>query len=127
MTQQGSQPVTSAPAGLPGMPNFDPAKTIAQIYPILAFRDKVVRTISSIIEKIPGLEALVDRIVETLTVFVLSLLAPFVKPVINGISKALQSGSSEVLDSSAKHQFEVWTNAPLHRPDPLHAEQRPLQ
>ena len=29
------QPV-SAPAGLPGMPDFDPAKTVAQIYPILA-------------------------------------------------------------------------------------------
>jgi hypothetical protein len=101
------------------MPNFDPAKTIKQIYPILVFRDKVVRTISSIIEKIPGLEALVDRITETLTVFVLSLLAPFVRPIINGISKALQAGSGEVLDSSAKHQFEVWDNP--NSSDPTHS------
>ncbi|EXJ55733.1 hypothetical protein A1O7_08663 [Cladophialophora yegresii CBS 114405] len=116
---QASQSQVTAPAGLPGMPNFDPAKTVAQIYPILVFRDKVVRTISSIIEKIPGLEALVDRITETLTVFVLSLLAPFVRPVINAISKTLQSGSSEVLDSSARHQFEVWTNA--NSSDPTHS------
>ncbi|KAJ9613435.1 hypothetical protein H2200_003377 [Cladophialophora chaetospira] len=118
-TQQAPQSQSTAPAGLPGMPNFDPAKTVSQIYPILVFRDKVVRTISSIIEKIPGLEALVDRITETLTVFILSLLAPFVRPVINGISKALQSGSSEVLDSSAKHQFEVWTNPSSS--DPTHS------
>ncbi|KIW64296.1 hypothetical protein PV04_09241 [Phialophora macrospora] len=116
---QTSQSQSGAPAGLPGMPNFDPAKTVAQIYPILAFRDKVVRTISSIIEKIPGLEALVDRITETLTVFVLSLLAPFVRPVLDTISKTLQTGSTEVLDSSAKHQFEVWTNP--HSSDPTHS------
>lgn len=113
------QSQSTAPAGLPGMPNFDPKKTVSQIYPILVFRDKVVRTISSIIEKIPGLEALVDRITETLTVFILSLLAPFVRPVIEGISKALQSGSSEVLDSSARHQFEVWTNP--NSSDPTHS------
>jgi hypothetical protein len=117
--QPPSQSGSTAPTGLPGMPNFDPAKTVAQIYPILVFRDKVVRTISSIIEKIPGLEALVERITETLTVFILSLLAPFVRPVINGISKALQSGSSEVLDSEKRHQFEVWTNP--HSSDPTHS------
>jgi len=109
----------SAPAGIPGMPNFDPAKTVQQIYPILAFRDKVVRSISAIIEKIPGLEALVDRITETLTVFILSLLAPFVRPVIKGISEALQAGSSEVIDSSGRHQYEVWTNP--HSSDPTHS------
>ena len=118
-SQQPSQATVAAPSGLEGMPNFDPKKTIAQIYPILVFRDKVVRAISSIIEKIPGLEALVDRITETLTIFILSLLAPFVRPVINAISKTLQSGSSEVLDSSAKHQFEVWTNP--NSSDPTHS------
>lgn len=56
---------------------------------------------------------------ETLTVFILSLLAPFVRPVLNGISKALQSGSSEVIDSSGKHQYEVWTNP--QSSDPTHS------
>ncbi|KAK6385035.1 hypothetical protein LTS17_002598 [Exophiala oligosperma] len=116
---QASQQQPSAQGGLPGMPNFDPAKTIAQIYPILAFRDKVVRAISAIIEKIPGLEALVERITETLTVFILSLLAPFVRPVINAISKSLQTGSEGVINSSGKHQYEVWTNP--HSSDPTHS------
>lgn len=116
---QATQQQSSAPSGLEGMPNFDPAKTVAQIYPILAFRDKVVRTISSIIEKIPGLEALVDRITETLTVFILSLLAPFVRPVLNAVSKTLQSGSEGVINSSGKHQYEVWTDP--HSSDPTHS------
>ncbi|KKY27746.1 putative het-c domain protein [Phaeomoniella chlamydospora] len=106
-TDQGGEKLGS---GIPGISNIDPQKTIAQIYPILEFRDKVVRTISSIIEKIPGLEALVDKITETLTVFILSLLAPFVRPIISAVSKSLQTGSSTVIDASAKHQYEPWTD-----------------
>lgn len=113
------QTPSSAPHGIPGMPDFDAAKTIQQIYPILAFRDKVVRTISAIIEKIPGLEALVERITETLTIFILSLLAPFIRPVLAGISKTLQSGSGEVIDASGKHQFEPWTDPSCS--DPTHS------
>ena len=116
---QPQQQPSSVPGGLPGLPDFDPAKTIQQIYPILAFRDKVVRTISAIIEKIPGLEALVDRITETLTVFVLSLLAPFVRPVLKALEKSLQAGSTGVVESSAQHQFEPWTDP--HCTNPTHS------
>lgn len=105
--------------GLPGIPNFDPSKTVQQIYPILVFRDKVVRSISAIISKIPGLETLVDKITETLTVFILSLLAPFIRPIINGLTTQLQAGSSAVVDSSGKHQYEPWTDP--HCTDPTHS------
>ncbi|GAD91741.1 HET-C domain protein HetC [Paecilomyces variotii No. 5] len=107
------------PTGLPGLPDFDPQKTIKQIYPILQFRDKVVRTVSSIIEKIPGLEALVEKISETVTVFVMSLLAPFIRPLINAASKSLQTGSAGVIDASGKHQYEPWTDP--HCTDPTHS------
>lgn len=113
------QAPSAPPMGLPGLPDFDPAKTIAQIYPILAFRDKVVRTISAVIEKIPGLEALVEKITETLTVFILSLLAPFVRPVIEALTKTLQSGSGEVVELSAKNQFAPWTDTNCS--DPTHS------
>ena len=115
-TQQQQANNPSTPAALQ---NIDPAKTMAQIYPILVFRDKVVRTISSVIEKIPGLEALVERIVETLTVFILSLLAPFVRPILNAVTKSLQTGSEGVISSSKNHQYEVWTNP--HSSDPTHS------
>ena len=90
--------------------NFDPNKTIAQIYPILSFRDKVVRKLTSIIEKIPGLEAAVEKISETLTIFIMSLLAPFIRPIINAASSSLQTGSAGVIDASGKHQYEPWTD-----------------
>jgi hypothetical protein len=119
--QQPSQPPQQGGPGpgLPGMPNFDPSKTVQQIYPILVFRDKVVRSISAIISKIPGLEALVDKITETLTVFILSLLAPFIRPIINGLTNQLQAGSGAVVDSSSKHQYEPWTDP--HCTDPTHS------
>ncbi|KAL9027794.1 MAG: hypothetical protein Q9196_003742 [Gyalolechia fulgens] len=106
--------------GIPGMSaNFDPIKTAAQIYPILEFRDKVVKAISATIEKIPGLEALVEKITERLTLFVLSLLAPFIRPIINAVSAQLKTGSSAVVDASGKHQFEPWTDP--HCSDPTHS------
>lgn len=105
--------------GIPGLPNFDPQQTIKDIYPILAFRDKVVKKISAVIEMIPGLEALVEKITETLTVFVLSLLAPFIRPIIHAVEKQLQTGSGTVVDASGKHQYEVWTDPSCS--DPTHS------
>lgn len=122
------QPMTfDAPPGSVGGPpgpnipgtNTDPATIIPKIYPILEFRDKVVRNISAIISKIPGLEKLIETITERVTLFVLSLLAPFIMPIIAQVSKQLKQGSSAVVEAAAKHQFEVWTN-PLST-DPTHS------
>jgi hypothetical protein len=83
---------------VPGMSEtFDPVATAKKIYPILEFRDRVVKAINATIAKIPGLEALIEKISETLTVFVLSLLAPFVRPIIDAVSKSLKEGSSGVV------------------------------
>lgn len=124
---QGPPPTFDAPPGSVGGPpgpdipgtNTDPATIIPKIYPILEFRDKVVRNISAIVSKIPGLEKLIDTITERVTLFVLSLLAPFVIPVINAASQQLKLGSSSVIESAAKHQFEVWNNP--HSTDPTHS------
>ncbi|CAZ80441.1 unnamed protein product [Tuber melanosporum] len=100
------------PAGAGAVPlsgGFDPAKTARDIYPILEFRDKVMRCIEETIEQIPGLSALVEKISETLSLFILSLLAPFVRPIIAQASLELKMGSSAVVDSSAAHQYEPWT------------------
>lgn len=110
-------PTFDAPPGSEGGPpgpnipgtDTDPATIIPKIYPILVFRDNVVRSISAIISKIPGLEKLIETITERVTLFVLSLLAPFVLPIIKTATSQLKSGSSAVIDSSAKHQYEVWT------------------
>ncbi|KAI9731365.1 MAG: hypothetical protein M1834_005270 [Cirrosporium novae-zelandiae] len=114
--QQGGPPGP----GIPGMdPSMDPVAISKKIYPILEFRDKVVKRISAVIEKIPGLSALVDKITETLTLFVLSLLAPFIRPIITAVSNQLKTGSSAVIDASGKHQYEPWTDP--NCTDPTHS------
>ncbi|KAG6009251.1 hypothetical protein E4U21_002855 [Claviceps maximensis] len=105
---------------VPGMsPDFDPVKTAGRIYPILLFRDKIVKAISRGIAKVPGLEKLLEHISETLTAFVLGLLAPFVRPIISSVTKVLKDGSSSVITASAKSQLEPWEND--HCSDPTHS------
>lgn len=105
---------------VPGMsPDFDPVKVAGQIYPILEFRDKIVKSINSMISKVPGLEKLLNKISETLTAFILGLLAPFVRPIIEQVSKVLKDGSSTVINASAHSQLEPWKNPNCS--DPTHS------
>lgn len=123
--RQNEMTRAAAPSGgthytVPGMSqNFDPVKTASQIYPILVFRDKIVKAISATIAKIPGLEALVEKISEKLTLFVLSLLSPFIRPIIEAVSKSLKDGSSTVVSASADQQFGPWND--VHCTDPTHS------
>lgn len=117
---QAQQTSRANPNVVPGMsPDFDPVKVAKQIYPILEFRDKIVKSINNMISKVPGLEKLLDKISETLTAFVLGLLAPFVRPIIDQVSKVLKDGSSTVINSSANSQLEPWKNPNCS--DPTHS------
>lgn len=105
---------------VPGMsPDFDPVKTAGRIYPILQFRDKIVKSINRFIAKVPGLEKLMERISETLTAFIMGLLAPFIQPIVQQLSKSLKTGSSGLLGASSKTQFEPWDNPRCD--DPTHS------
>jgi hypothetical protein len=103
----------------PAPPTIDAAAAMAKIYPILSFRDKVVRQISAIVSKIPGLEKMIDTITEKVTLFVMGLLAPFIKPIIASASNALKAGSGAVVSSSANQQYLVWTDPSSS--DPTHS------
>jgi hypothetical protein len=105
-------------SGIPGM-STDPEAVIKKIYPILIFRDNVVRHISEVISKIPGLEALIDKITERITLFVLGLLAPFVIPIIQATTKSLKTGSSTLVDASGRSQYVIWEDP--HCSDPTHS------
>ncbi|KAL8407732.1 hypothetical protein RB594_006537 [Gaeumannomyces avenae] len=105
------------PNHVPGMSeNFDPVKTAGRIYPILLFRDKIVRAISNTISKIPGLEKLLEHIGETLTAYIMGLLAPFIQPIIKQVSKTLKDGSSGVITASANSQLEPWKDPTCSNP-----------
>lgn len=99
--------------------DFDPVQTAKRIYPILEFRDKIVKSINNMISKIPGLESILEHISETLTAFVLGLLAPFIRPIIEQVSKVLKDGSSGVIDASANSQLEPWKDP--HCTNPTHS------
>jgi hypothetical protein len=102
---------------IPGMsPNFDPVKVSKQIYPILEFRDKIVKAINGVIAKVPGLEKLLEHISETLTAFVMGLLAPFIRPIITQVSKVLKDGSSGVISASSNAQLEPWRDPNCSNP-----------
>ncbi|EME78961.1 uncharacterized protein MYCFIDRAFT_144918 [Pseudocercospora fijiensis CIRAD86] len=103
----------------PAPPKVDAAAAMAKIYPILVFRDKVVRQISAIVSKIPGLEKAIETITEKVTLFVMGLLAPFIKPIIASASNALKQGSGTVISSSANQQYLVWTDPTST--DPTHS------
>ncbi|QIW98722.1 hypothetical protein AMS68_004240 [Peltaster fructicola] len=99
--------------------NVDPQEAIKKIYPLLAFRDKVVRTIAGIVSKIPGLEKIIETISERVTLFIMGLLAPYMKPIIAAASNGLKTGSSTVVSASAKQQYLVWEDPSSS--DPTHS------
>jgi hypothetical protein len=98
---------------------FNPLEIIQKIYPILEFRDNIMRVVEKVIESIPGLTALVEMISDTLSIFVFSLLAPFIRPIIAQASLELKEGSSALVDTSSSHQFEPWDDP--HCTDPTHS------
>ncbi|KAH0279961.1 heterokaryon incompatibility Het-C, partial [Aureobasidium melanogenum] len=106
-------PVTSANG------TADPQAIVTKIYPILVFRDNVVRSISNIVSKIPGLESLIEKITEKVTLTVMGLLAPYITPLIAAASNSLKQGSTSVVEASGKHQYEVWTDP--FSTDPTHS------
>ena len=69
--------------------------------------------------KIPGLEKAIETISEKVTLFVMGLLAPFIKPIIAAASNALKQGSGTVVDASANQQFLVFTDPTST--DPTHS------
>jgi hypothetical protein len=78
-----------------------------------------VKAINATIAKIPGLEALIVKISETLTLFILSLLAPFVRPIIKAVSESLKMGSTGVINASQDQQYGPWTDQ--NCTDPTHS------
>jgi hypothetical protein len=78
------------------------------IYPIIEWHDEIMQQITEAIEKIPILPDLIEQIENEVNVFVFSLLAPIVVPIINQIKTELNEGSSEIIQSSKDKQLIVF-------------------
>ncbi|EDO03301.1 hypothetical protein SS1G_05782 [Sclerotinia sclerotiorum 1980 UF-70] len=90
-----------------------------EIYPIIQWHDEIMQQIREAIEKIPILPALIENIEDQINIFVFSLLAPFVLPIINQIKTELNTGSSEVIQSSKDKQLIVFHDD--YSSDPTHS------
>lgn len=94
-------------------------QTLKDMYPILEFHDQVMQGVTQIISKVPGLDDLLENMSGALQIFIFSLLAPYVKPIIAQARIELKSTSQGVLKSSEKGQYEVFEND--NSTDPTHS------
>ena len=90
-----------------------------QIYPIIQWHDEVMQGLTETIEKIPMLPELIENVQEEINKFVFSLLAPYVVPIIRQINNELETGSSEIIQSSKQQQHIVFNDD--RSSDPTHS------
>ena len=90
-----------------------------QIYPVLEWHDNLLKSINQAIESIPMLPELIEQIQEQITVFAFSILAPSVIPIISQVKRELETGSSEVIQSSRDKQHIVFNDDNCS--DPTHS------
>ncbi|KAH9936011.1 heterokaryon incompatibility protein HET-C [Amylocystis lapponica] len=108
----------NAPGGGGKRPeDMSPQELHSVLWQVLTFRDSVMKKISNTIENIPGLGPLIEKLSDSISVFVFTTLEPFLKPIMKQATAGLQSASGEVID---KHdQYEVFDSP--HASDPTHS------
>ncbi|KAF8903359.1 heterokaryon incompatibility protein Het-C-domain-containing protein [Gymnopilus junonius] len=84
---------------------------------VLTFRDSVVKKIEKTIEKIPGLGPLIEKIMDSISVFVFTTLEPFLKPILKAATSGLSAASGEVIDNH--DQYEAFNDPRCS--DPTHS------
>ncbi|KAI9011179.1 heterokaryon incompatibility Het-C, partial [Gaertneriomyces semiglobifer] len=89
-----------------------------QIWSLLCLRDKIVKSISQTMEKIPGLNWLAEKITESVQVFILTKLEPLLRPLLSSTTSSLQSLSSTIIASESQQQ--IFTDP--HCSDPTHSQ-----
>jgi hypothetical protein len=96
---------------------MSPQELHAVLWQVLTWRDSVVKKIEKTIEKIPGLGPLIEKLMESISVFVFTTLEPFLKPILKSATAGLSSASGEVINTH--DQYEVFDD-PIAS-DPTHS------
>ncbi|KAI0738947.1 heterokaryon incompatibility protein Het-C-domain-containing protein [Daedaleopsis nitida] len=97
--------------------DMSPQELHAALWQILKFRDSVVKKIDKTIERIPGLGPLIEKIMDSISVFIFTTLEPFLKPLMKQATSGLQMASGEVINSH--DQYEVFNDP--RASDPTHS------
>ncbi|KAI0384009.1 Het-C-domain-containing protein [Hypomontagnella monticulosa] len=90
-----------------------------QIMPAIEFHDDLMKGISEAIEKIPILPQIIEQLEEQMSMWVFSIMAPFVVPIIQQVKNELRTGSSEIIESSKNEQHIVFNDDECT--DPTHS------
>ncbi|KDQ14443.1 hypothetical protein BOTBODRAFT_110023 [Botryobasidium botryosum FD-172 SS1] len=102
--------------------HFDPddiaPETVQKtLWRLLEWRDKVVKDVVGVIEKIPGLESLLEEVTNTLNAFVLFVLEPWLTPILEDVTQTLQKSSEAIINTEG--QYEVFDDP--YASDPTHS------
>ncbi|TBU22062.1 heterokaryon incompatibility protein HET-C [Dichomitus squalens] len=97
--------------------DMSPQELHSVIWQVLTFRDSVMKKIERTIERIPGLGPLIEKISESISVFVFTTLEPFLKPLMKQATSGLQLASGEVINN--QDQYEVFNDP--RASDPTHS------
>ncbi|KAK8122012.1 Het-C-domain-containing protein [Apiospora sp. TS-2023a] len=90
-----------------------------QIMPAIEFHDELLKTISEMIEKIPILPKILEQLEEQMSVWVFSIMAPFIVPILHQVKNELRTGSHEIIESSEAEQHVVFDDD--RSSDPTHS------
>ncbi|KAI2469773.1 Het-C-domain-containing protein [Annulohypoxylon bovei var. microspora] len=90
-----------------------------QIMPAIEFHDELLKGISETIEKIPILPQIIEQLEDQMSMWVFSIMAPFVVPIIQQVKNELRTGSSEIIASSENEQHVVFDDD--ESTDPTHS------
>ncbi|KAF7794906.1 hypothetical protein EIP86_006049 [Pleurotus ostreatoroseus] len=96
---------------------LSPQELHAVLWQVLTFRDSVAKKIEKTIEKIPGLGPLIEKIMDSVSVFVFTTLEPFLKPLMKTATTQLMAASGQVINS--QDQYEVFNDP--RASDPTHS------
>jgi hypothetical protein len=93
--------------------------TFNQVMPAIEFHDQLLMDITKAIEQIPILPKIIEQLEEQMSIFVFSVIAPFVVPLIDQIKNELATGASEIIESSKNEQHIVFEDDDCS--DPTHS------
>lgn len=90
-----------------------------QLYPFMAFHDKVMKDLAGAMEEIPSHAELYGKIQNSLALSFFSLISPFMLPVLRQIRAELAKASREVINSGREKQHVVFRDP--YSSDPTHS------
>jgi len=80
------------------------------IMPAIEFHDELFMNISEALDKIPILPQIIEQLEEQMSMWVFSIIAPMVVPILQQVKNELRTGSSEIIQSSEKEQHIVFSD-----------------